>query len=59
MRRVVIPDKGVVARQAERLFSQEVPGRLVLITCEDWDGTAYRSNVVVTAHPVKKTVRAE
>jgi LPXTG-site transpeptidase (sortase) family protein len=53
VRRVVIPDKGVVARQAERLFSQEVPGRLVLITCEDWDGTAYRSNVVVTAQPVE------
>jgi len=52
VRRVAIRDKGVIAREAERLFSQEVPGRLVLITCEDWDGTAYRSNVVVTAQPV-------
>jgi hypothetical protein len=50
--RVAIRDKGIVAREAERLFGQEVPGRLVLITCEDWDGTAYRSNVVVTAQPV-------
>ena len=51
VRQVAIRDKGVVASEAERLFSQEVPGRLVLITCEDWDGTAYRSNVVVTARP--------
>jgi LPXTG-site transpeptidase (sortase) family protein len=50
--RVAVRDKGVVAEEAERLFSQEVPGRLVLITCEDWDGTTYRSNVVVTARPV-------
>jgi LPXTG-site transpeptidase (sortase) family protein len=53
VRRVAIIDKGLVSRQAERLFSQEVPGRLVLITCEDWDGTAYRSNVVVTAQPLE------
>lgn len=59
VRRVVIPDKGVVARQAERLFSQEVPGRLVLITCEDWDGTTYRSNVVVTARPVVEPLGQE
>ncbi len=43
--------KGRVAGHAERLFSQEVPGRLVLVTCEDWDGTRYLSNVVVTATP--------
>ena len=46
---VDVLDKGTIARQAPRLFSQEVPGRLVLVTCEDWDGTGYRSNVVVTA----------
>lgn len=44
--------KGRIAEDAERLFSQRVPGRLVLITCEDWDGTAYLSNNVVTAEPV-------
>ena len=44
-------DKGRLAGAAERVFSQEVPGRLVLITCEDWDGSAYRSNVVVHAVP--------
>jgi LPXTG-site transpeptidase (sortase) family protein len=45
--------KGSVARHARRLFSQEVVGRLVLITCEDWDGIRYLSNVVVVARPVR------
>lgn len=49
--RVRVYDKGRIARDAERLFSQDVPGRLVVITCEDWDGTRYLSNVVVTAVP--------
>nr|WP_246290142.1 class F sortase [Nocardioides marinus] len=44
--------KGALARRAAELFSQEVDGRLVLLTCEDWDGTRYLSNVVVTALPV-------
>lgn len=48
---VEIFSKGAVARHAERLFDQDVPGRLVLITCEEWDGTRYLSNVVVTAIP--------
>lgn len=43
--------KGRVADDATRLFSQEVPGRLVLVTCEDWDGERYLSNVVVVATP--------
>jgi LPXTG-site transpeptidase (sortase) family protein len=47
--RVRTYSKGRIARDAERLFSQEAPGRLVLITCEDWDGSRYLSNVVVTA----------
>ncbi len=51
VRRVAIIEKGLVAQRAERLFSQEVPGRLVLVTCGDWDGTRHRSNVVVTAQP--------
>lgn len=49
---VRIYSKGAVAEHAERLFSQGVRGRLVLITCEDWNGEAYLSNVVVTATPV-------
>lgn len=50
--RVRVLDKERVTRASQRLFSQEVPGRLVLITCEDWDGSAYESNVVVIARPV-------
>nr|WP_246284000.1 class F sortase [Nocardioides perillae] len=48
---VQVLGKGVLARRAQQLFDQRVPSRLVLVTCEDWDGTAYRSNVVVTARP--------
>jgi len=43
--------KGSLAAQAQRLFSQEARGRLVLVTCEDWDGEKYLSNVVVVATP--------
>ena len=50
---VRVLDKGTLARRAPELFSQEVAGRLVLVTCEDWDGTGYRSNVVVTAVPAR------
>ena len=49
--RVRIYSKGRIADDATRLFSQDAPGRLVLITCEDWDGVRYLSNVVVTAIP--------
>jgi LPXTG-site transpeptidase (sortase) family protein len=49
--RVRIYSKGRIADDATRLFSQDVAGRLVLVTCEDWDGTRYLSNVVVTATP--------
>ncbi len=51
VRRVHIYSKGSLADHARRVFSQDVPGRLVLITCEDWDGERYLSNVVVTAVP--------
>ncbi len=52
VRDVEILGKGDLAEQAEQLFDQSVPGRLVVVTCEDWDGTEYLSNVVVTAKPV-------
>jgi LPXTG-site transpeptidase (sortase) family protein len=45
--------KASLARDAARVFSQTGPGRLVLITCEDWDGEKYLSNVVVHAEPVR------
>jgi len=52
VRRVHVYAKGSVAQHAPQLFSQQVPGRLVLVTCEDWNGERYLSNVVVTAAPV-------
>ncbi|MFC7494097.1 MULTISPECIES: class F sortase [unclassified Nocardioides] len=51
VRRVRVYSKGRVAEDAARLFSQDVPGRLVLVTCEDWDGARFLSNVVVVATP--------
>lgn len=50
--RVVVLGKGELAERAQVLFDQDVPGRLVLITCEDWNGVEYLGNVVVTAAPV-------
>jgi hypothetical protein len=38
-----------LAQHATDVFSQDVSGRLVLVTCEDWDGERFLSNVVVTA----------
>lgn len=52
VRRVVVLGKGELAERAQEVFDQAVPGRLVLITCEDWNGAEYLSNVVVTAVPV-------
>ena len=51
VRQVRVYAKGRIAADARRLFSQSVPGRLVLLTCADWDGARYLSNVVVTATP--------
>ena len=48
---VEVLGKGVIARRAEQVFRQDGPARLVLMTCEDWDGSAYRANVVVVARP--------
>lgn len=46
--------KGALAKKATQVFDQTVPGRLVLITCADWDGVEYLSNTVVTAQPAWK-----
>ncbi len=43
-----------LARDAEEIFSQSVAGRLVLITCSDFNGQVYLSNSVVYATPVKE-----
>lgn len=50
---VEIYRKARIAENAERVFSQSGPGRLVLITCEDWNGEIYLSNVVVYADPLR------
>jgi LPXTG-site transpeptidase (sortase) family protein len=41
-----------LARDAERIFRLGGSGRLVLITCDDWNGSFYESNAVVFATPV-------
>jgi LPXTG-site transpeptidase (sortase) family protein len=43
--------QGRLAERAPRLFSQSGRGRLVLVTCEDWNGDIYLSNQVVVALP--------
>ncbi len=55
VRDVAIYRKKSLARDAASLFAQDGPGRLVVVTCEDWDGTAYLSNVVVIAVPAGNT----
>jgi LPXTG-site transpeptidase (sortase) family protein len=43
--------KQSLAQHARRLFRRSGPGRLVLVTCEDWNGEVYLSNQVVIAYP--------
>jgi len=49
---VAVYRKTGLARDAAKVFRQRGPGRLVLVTCEDWNGTTYLSNAVVFADPV-------
>lgn len=51
VRRVRTYDKHSFDELAPEVFSQKGRGRLVLVTCEDWNGERYLSNVVVTAAP--------
>lgn len=37
--------------RAEELFDQTVAGRIVLVTCNDWDGTTWQSNTIAIAEP--------
>jgi len=48
---VSILSKTQFANRAQKVFSSTVPGRLVLITCTDWDGLDYLSNTLVYADP--------
>jgi LPXTG-site transpeptidase (sortase) family protein len=48
---VRVMSRDELVRESTDVFARSGPGRLVLVTCEDWDGTSYRSNVVVIARP--------
>jgi LPXTG-site transpeptidase (sortase) family protein len=37
--------------RAEELFDQNVSGRVVIVTCNDWDGTTWQSNTIAIAEP--------
>ncbi|MGH1561952.1 class F sortase [Mumia sp. DW29H23] len=52
VRRVETYDKATLAEKSSRLFRTTGRPRLLLITCDDWDGTGYLSNTVVFAAPV-------
>lgn len=51
-----VVDYAEVARKARAIFGQteDAPdgARLILVTCTDFDGLVYRSNVIVVAKPV-------
>jgi LPXTG-site transpeptidase (sortase) family protein len=49
---VTVYRKASLARVSDRVFSQAGPHRLLLVTCEDWNGVEYLGNVVVLAEPV-------
>lgn len=52
--RVVTYSIAELAENAQRIFGQgRTDGRLVLITCTDFENGAYQSNLVVYAHPVE------
>lgn len=44
--------KADLAERSERIFDQRGRHRLVLVTCEDWNGEEYLSNVVIFAQPL-------
>ena len=50
---VVTWSKAELTENAVEAFGQDRHhGRLVLVTCEDWSGDGYESNVVAFAEPV-------
>lgn len=55
--RTHVYSRAQIAAQARRLFGQDHGrGRLVLITCTDWNGSSYESNVIVFARPLGSPV---
>lgn len=55
--RVVAFPKRSLADHAERVFDQSGRARLVLVTCEDWNGEVYLSNQIVVALPAESGQR--
>lgn len=55
---VMVYRKGQLADQAADVLAQDGPGRLALVTCDDWNGTEYLSNVVVLASPLRGSTKA-
>ncbi|WP_141781890.1 class F sortase [Nocardioides albertanoniae] len=48
---VQVLSRSELAEQSQRIFGQDHgDGRLVVITCTDWNGSGYDSNIVVFAH---------
>lgn len=43
--------KATLSEVAERVFGRQGPGRLVLVTCTDFDGREYLGNTLVFAEP--------
>jgi LPXTG-site transpeptidase (sortase) family protein len=46
---VKIYRKGALATKVDRVFNQSGPERLAIVTCENFNGSIYLSNVVVIA----------
>jgi len=52
VQKVFVYSRKQVADHADELFGQDHnPRRLVLVTCTDWDGKVYQSNIIVYAQP--------
>jgi LPXTG-site transpeptidase (sortase) family protein len=49
--------KMALAEHAAEIFDQTGPGRVAIVTCEDWNGDVYLSNVVVIATPARAVDR--
>jgi LPXTG-site transpeptidase (sortase) family protein len=53
VQRVEVLSQAALAKASVRLFGQRGgSGRLVLVSCADWNGSSYDSNVVVLASPL-------
>jgi LPXTG-site transpeptidase (sortase) family protein len=51
VRSIDVLGKDELAHHAEEIFARSGTGRLVIITCDDWDGRMWRSNIVTIASP--------